>query len=746
MKQKITLVLILLLLPLITACGDGSEEADEAIAPLIGLCDRLFPERSGAFQFVLDRDTTSSDSPSRYSVVAERGKVTIKGSDPLALSVGLNRYLSEYCHTYVSPYAYDKVELPGRLPDTKGPLEGSAVVPERFFLNYCTFGYSMPYWKWADWERLIDWMALQGVTMPLAITGQEKVWLDVWTELGLDPESVKSYFTGPAHLPWHRMNNIDRWEGPLPDSWLDEQVELQKKILERERSFGMTPVLPAFAGHVPQELARHYPDADVLRLGEWGGFEEKYGTYYLSPASPLFRKIQTLYLEKQTELFGTDHIYGIDAFNEVDSPDWSPEFLADVSRAIHISLTDVDSEAKWLMMTWLFYYDKEHWTPERIRAFLEAVPQGSIYLLDYYCDKAEVWRETEAFYGQPYLWCYLGNFGGNSWLCGNMRDVREKLSAAQATPSSAPMGIACTLEGLDANPIMYEYVLSQAWTSAPTADDWIRIWADKRGNSSANNYVYEAWKILESSVYRDFSRGGQAVLIHARPCLHGYQGWCTVPDYEYDNDDLLRAWQLLLQGYTSAESHHRELTYDLVNVGRQLLGNRFMELRDVLTKAYEDKDLDQVSAVGQQMEELMDDYASLLTYEPYFTLGKWLRDARDYGSHSEAEADYYERNARSILTVWGQPGRQLTDYANRAYAGLVTDYYAPRWKRFIESVESSLREGIPLDEEQFRTEMIAFEDQWRQSTGEIAEVRPSMPIDRYVSLLISKYFPSDESR
>ncbi len=89
-----------------------------------------------------------------------------------------------------------------------------------------------------------------------------------------------------------------------------------------------------------------------------------------------------------------------------------------------------------------------------------------------------------------------------------------------------------------------------------------------------------------------------------------------MPDYEYDNDHLLRAWQLLLQGYTSAESHHRELTYDLVNVGRQLLGNRFMELRDVLTKAYEDKDLDQVSAVGQQMKELMDDYASLLTYEP----------------------------------------------------------------------------------------------------------------------------------
>ncbi|WP_295712616.1 alpha-N-acetylglucosaminidase TIM-barrel domain-containing protein [Mucilaginibacter sp.] len=48
-----------------------------------------------------------------------------------------------------------------------------ASVPNRFFLNYCTFGYTMHWWKWEDWEHLIDWMALKGVTMPLSITDQE---------------------------------------------------------------------------------------------------------------------------------------------------------------------------------------------------------------------------------------------------------------------------------------------------------------------------------------------------------------------------------------------------------------------------------------------------------------------------------------------------------------------------------------------------------------------------------------------
>lgn len=60
------------------------------------------------------------------------------------------------------------------------PVVVEAKVDNRFFLNYCTYGYSMPFWKWKDWERFIDWMALNGVNMPLAITGQEMVWYKVW--------------------------------------------------------------------------------------------------------------------------------------------------------------------------------------------------------------------------------------------------------------------------------------------------------------------------------------------------------------------------------------------------------------------------------------------------------------------------------------------------------------------------------------------------------------------------------------
>jgi len=42
-------------------------------------------------------------------------------------------------------------------------------------------------------------------------------------------------------------------------------AELQRKILARMRSFGMTPVFPAFAGFVPAALAAQRPELNIVR-------------------------------------------------------------------------------------------------------------------------------------------------------------------------------------------------------------------------------------------------------------------------------------------------------------------------------------------------------------------------------------------------------------------------------------------------------------------------------------------------
>lgn len=53
-----------------------------------------------------------------------------------------------------------------------------------------------------------------------------------------------------------RMGNMHGWGGPLPMSWIDGQLVLQHKILNRMRQLGMIPVLPGFAGHVPKSITK----------------------------------------------------------------------------------------------------------------------------------------------------------------------------------------------------------------------------------------------------------------------------------------------------------------------------------------------------------------------------------------------------------------------------------------------------------------------------------------------------------
>lgn len=68
------------------------------------------------------------------------------------------------------------------------------------------------------------------------------------------------------------MGNIRGWGGPLSKSWIDSQANLTQAILNRQRQFGMTPVLPAFAGHVPEAVTHLFPQGNFTRAERWNGF------------------------------------------------------------------------------------------------------------------------------------------------------------------------------------------------------------------------------------------------------------------------------------------------------------------------------------------------------------------------------------------------------------------------------------------------------------------------------------------
>ena len=63
-------------------------------------------------------------------------------------------------------------------------------------------------------------MALNGVNLPLAYTGQEKVYQKLYNQFGVSNESLAEYFGGPAFLAWNRGQGLLAWvcEAPVLNS------------------------------------------------------------------------------------------------------------------------------------------------------------------------------------------------------------------------------------------------------------------------------------------------------------------------------------------------------------------------------------------------------------------------------------------------------------------------------------------------------------------------------------------------
>ena len=244
---------------------------------------------------------------------ADGKRVALRGTSGTALAVALNNYLKYELNNSIS-WGRDmsgvRAPLPSVLPL---PAEERTVMPARwrYAWNVCTFGYSFAWYQAPAWQFMIDWLALQGVNLPLAFVGQERVFFNAYKALGLTDAELWAYFSGPAFLPWNRMGNMQAWGAlnsqvaGLDDGWMDAQFTLQVDSLAAMRAFGMTPVLPGFAGHVPAGITRIFPNASVTHSPDWCGFNSTYGSVLLlEPTDPAFITVGTAVNKAVLAAFG----------------------------------------------------------------------------------------------------------------------------------------------------------------------------------------------------------------------------------------------------------------------------------------------------------------------------------------------------------------------------------------------------------------------------------------------------------
>src|SRR5450631_1199957 len=177
----------------------------------LALINRVIPDQAANF---IVEDLPANEKTDVFEIESRNNKIVLRGSNGVAVASALYYYLTHFCHCQIT-WNGTNLNLPKPLPRIPKKIHQSSPYPYRYYLNYCTFNYSMSWWDWTRWEKEIDWMALHGINMPLAITGEEFTWFIVYKGMGFSDNDLQSFFSGPAYFSWFWMGNLDGWGGPL---------------------------------------------------------------------------------------------------------------------------------------------------------------------------------------------------------------------------------------------------------------------------------------------------------------------------------------------------------------------------------------------------------------------------------------------------------------------------------------------------------------------------------------------------
>ena len=233
-------------------------------------------------------------------------------------------------------------------------------------------------------------------------------------------------------------------------------------------------------------------------------------------------------------------------------------------------------------------------------------------------------------------------------------------------------------------------------------DRYILMWIFQKVRNGWSGFI---------EVYRHASedeRQHRGSLMHARPLLTGLKGYQRPSKYDYK--ELTNILALML---SAGEKSLQSIDYqkDLVLVTKQILDNLIIPLRKKINEAYVNRDMVELEKQIAVFLEIMDDQDRLLATQSDLLLGKWLSDARKFGNDSISKA-YYEKNARVLITTWGNEGNGIIDYASRGLSGLISSYYKVRWEKFFDILRTSIANNSDLDMDAVNKEMASFEWGW----------------------------------
>lgn len=638
-------------------------------------------------------------------------KVLIRGNNYVSIATGINWYLKYYAHIHLS-WNGMTAKLPEQLPLVIKKERHETDIKFRYYLNYCTYSYSMAFWDWERWEKEIDWMALHGINLPLSLIGTDVVWYNVLERLGYKENDINSFIAGPAFQAWWLMNNLEGWGGPNPKSWYKRSLDLQRRILKRMKEFGMEPVFPGYSGMLPHN-ANEKLKLDIADPGKWNGYVRP---AFLQPEDSMFKNIAEIYYKEQERLFGKANFYSMDPFHEGGKT--TGVNLSRAGEAIWESMKKNNPNAIWVVQAWgnCPYND-----------MIKNIPTGDMLILDLYSesrpqwgDPSSSWYRESGFGHHNWAYCMLLNFGGNVGLHGKMEHIiNAYFKAKESKFGDKMLGTGLTMEGIENNPVMFELFSELPWNSDIfSKEKWLHKYLEAR-YGYVTSEVEKSWNLLSNSIYNcpssSTQQGTHESIFCARPSLDAFQvsSWSEMKDY-YSSYDVINACLYMIN---SADKYlgNNNFEYDLVDIVRQGLSEKGRIIYKATMDAFKNKNKDDFKIYSTHFLNLILLQDKLLGARPEFKIGSWINSARNIGTTLE-EKNLYEWNARVQVSIWGN--RQaaenggLRDYAHKEWSGILKDLYYTRWKIFFDELTDRLN-----GKKEKNIDFYTIDEKWSTSTN-----------------------------
>lgn len=667
-----------------------------------------------------------------FRIKSVNGTVVIEASSPSAASTAIHYYLKNYCQQSDALMGSNLHPL-SAIPAVPVPVEKSSSVKYRHGMYHCTYNYSASFWEWEQYEKLIDWLALEGVNQIFAFLGTEIVEQEVLRKMGFPEKEILTYLNGPAYTNWRILGSIEGWGGPNQQGIINRQCALQQRILQRLKELGIEPILQGFSGLVPNYFTTLYPNANTINQGTYVGLIKR--PILLDSGDPLYKKYSTLFYNALHKYYGKQKFYSYDLFHE-----GGVVCNTDMPRTVNDGLNAMQKNnpnSIWVTQAWEGQGKFPEGTPPDI--FLNNVPKKSVLVVDIFNDGDNAWERRNGFNQTPWSWGVLSNMGNKTGMYGKLdRFANEFHRALNTTPGNTLIGMGINPEGIENNPVLFDFIYDLAWQGKQKVDvtEWLQHYVVYRYGKNSPS-LQKAWELLHQTVYNSHTevhQGPSESIFLARPSdsVRSVSTWGTIKIF-YNPALLEKAAEALLQAAPDYQNN-KAYQYDLIDVVRQVNANRGRTVYDSMMLAYKQRNVSLFDQYATHFTTLLLRQDKMLNAQADFRLGKWLLRARQFGK-TEEEKKLAEKNARMLITYWGDdnPKTPVYDYSNREWAGLLKDYYLPRWQWFIKDHHNRL-----LNQPADSLDLFQFAVNWSEKRGGYSDPPKGNIIELATEVLKSK--------